>query len=55
MDSILLGLSLYKAILNYRTGAGGGLMRVLTRDSVLYFVLYVRHRNYTRSKILMYP
>jgi len=38
IESILLSLSLYKAYLHHKTGAGGGLMKVLTRDSVLYFI-----------------
>ncbi len=37
LEFILLSLSLYKSWLNYRTGAGGNLMKILTRDSVLYF------------------
>lgn len=40
-ESILLSLSVYKAYVFQRTGAGGNLMRILTRDSVLYFILYV--------------
>ncbi|TDL24694.1 hypothetical protein BD410DRAFT_785385 [Rickenella mellea] len=38
IEGILLSLSLYKAYINHRTGAGGSLMKILTRDSVLYFV-----------------
>lgn len=37
IESFLLCLALRKAYANVRTGAGGSLMRVLTRDSVLYF------------------
>ena len=37
-ETILLTLSLYKGWQNRRTGYGGSVMRVLTRDSVLYFV-----------------
>lgn len=39
IETVLLSLSLYKSWQNFRTGAGGNLMRVLTRDSVLYFVV----------------
>ena len=37
-ETILLTLSLYKGWQNRRTGYGGSVMRVLTRDSVLYFI-----------------
>ena len=37
-DSILLSLSLYKGWRNNRSGYGGRVLRVLTRDSVLYFI-----------------
>lgn len=39
IESIFLILSLYKAWTYRQTGEGGILMRSLTRDSVVYFVL----------------
>jgi len=39
IESIFLSLSLYKAWTYRKTGEGGSLMRTLTRDSVIYFVL----------------
>lgn len=39
IESSFLSLSLYKAWHHYRTGAGGSVMRSLTKDSVIYFVM----------------
>jgi len=39
IESILLSLSCYKAFLYYKRGTGGDIMRLLTRDSLLYFIL----------------
>ena len=39
LDFILLVLSLYKGWQAQRSGVGGTLMRTLTRDSVLYFIV----------------
>ena len=42
-ESTLLGLSMYKGWENRRLGYGGSvLLRILTRDSVLYFIGCVR-------------
>jgi len=38
IESILLSLSCYKAFLYYKRGTGGNIMRLLTRDSLLYFI-----------------
>ncbi|KDQ60456.1 hypothetical protein JAAARDRAFT_32876 [Jaapia argillacea MUCL 33604] len=38
IEFALLALSLNKAWRHYRTGSGGGVMALLTRDSVLYFL-----------------
>jgi len=38
IESILLSLSCYKAFLYYKRGTGGDIMRLLTRDSLLYFI-----------------
>ena len=40
-ESILLSLSIYKGWQNRKTGYGGSVMRVLTRDSVIYLIAYV--------------
>ena len=50
-ESVFLGLSLYKAYSNWKTGEGGPLMKALTRDSVLYFVWYVPTMTVCVSKI----
>ncbi|TFY77483.1 hypothetical protein EWM64_g6529 [Hericium alpestre] len=39
IETILLLLSLWKAWHAHKTGLGGGLMKVLTRDSVYYFAI----------------
>jgi hypothetical protein len=39
IESTLLGLALYQAWVHRKNANGGGLMRALTRDSVIYFVL----------------
>ncbi|KIM86912.1 hypothetical protein PILCRDRAFT_815363 [Piloderma croceum F 1598] len=39
IESCLLGLALYKAWEHRHRTQGGGLMRALTRDSVLYFIM----------------
>ena len=41
IESCLLGLALYKAWEHRHRTQGGGLMRALTRDSVLYFIMWV--------------
>ncbi|EIN05653.1 hypothetical protein PUNSTDRAFT_145621 [Punctularia strigosozonata HHB-11173 SS5] len=38
IEAILMGLAMYKAYENYKTGIGGPLMRSLSRESVLYFM-----------------
>ncbi|KAI0341011.1 hypothetical protein BDW22DRAFT_1359164 [Trametopsis cervina] len=39
IESILLGLSVYRGFQNHRSGLHGGLMGALLRDSVIYFVI----------------
>jgi hypothetical protein len=39
IESTLLSLALYQAWVHRKGANGGGLMRALTRDSVIYFVL----------------
>ena len=38
-ECILLSLALYQAFLNWRYGTGGGVITLLTRDSVKYFIV----------------
>jgi hypothetical protein len=39
IESCLLSLALYQAWMHRKKAQGGGLMRALTRDSVIYFIL----------------
>ncbi|KAI0341100.1 hypothetical protein BDW22DRAFT_1485579 [Trametopsis cervina] len=39
IESILLGLSVYKGWQTHQSGLGGGLMGVLTRDSIFYYLV----------------
>ena len=48
-ESILVCLSLYKGWQDRRTGYGSDTLRMLTRESVFYFVAYVRQTSSCES------
>ena len=41
VESILMCLSLYKGWQDWRTGYGSSILRILTRESVFYFIAFV--------------